>query len=153
LRQYAALTDNGISAMSSGKTTFEQRLGQLVKMLDVPSDGECLNAARSVVRLLKSNGHDLHWLADLIDPLEFNGAAPKVTTYTEAEAMEIYRQGIEKGRAQGRAETGDEHRNPDGTASFHGMALFLLDNIGSIPAKHHEFMAGPLWRTSLQPAT
>jgi hypothetical protein len=134
--------------MSAGKTTFEQRLGQLVKMLDAPSDGECLNAARSITRLLKSNGRDLHWLADLVDPLEFNGAAPAVT-YSEAEAMEIYQKGIEKGRAEaGRNAAGDEHRNPDGTASLHGMAMFLLGKIGDIDERHHQFIRKCASRTA-----
>jgi hypothetical protein len=143
--EYGALRGSSVSA---GRTTFEQRLGQLVRLLDSPSDGECLSAARSVRRLLQSNGHDIHWLANLIEHPEVNGSKPAIT-YTEAEAIEIYQRGKEDGRKEIEAKSGNDFRNIDGTVSWHGMAIFLFfDKIDNLDSRHHEFIRRCASRTA-----
>jgi hypothetical protein len=125
-------------------TTFEQRLAMVLRMMfAAPTEGERQSAFQSASKMLQSgNGKDIHWLVERVDPPKANGAKAPVT-YSEAEAMEIYGLGVKKGRQEAVARqqaAGDEYRNLDGTMSLHGMALFLLDRIGGIPEKHHDFL-------------
>jgi hypothetical protein len=45
-------------------TSTTERLRQLVRMLSSDQEGEVLSAARAINRTLKSNGLDIHFLAD-----------------------------------------------------------------------------------------
>ena len=43
------------------------RIGQLIRMLASPQDGEALAAARALGRVLKASGQDFHALADTVE--------------------------------------------------------------------------------------
>jgi hypothetical protein len=109
------------------KTTFEQRLGQLVRLLNSSNDGEVMAAVKSLGRVLQSNGRDIHWLADLIERPKVNGSTSMITP--EEEAQRIYQRGREDERKEfeARQSVNDDFRNLDGTVSWHGMAVFCLD--------------------------
>jgi hypothetical protein len=53
--------------MSAALAPIAPRLGQLVRLLDSPQDGEALGAARAIGRALRSVGEDFHTLARIIE--------------------------------------------------------------------------------------
>jgi hypothetical protein len=65
------------------------KLGKLLRLLSSSHDGEVVAAARGIDRTLKSVGLDVHALADGI-------ATEK--KFTEADALEIYQNGVDAGR-------------------------------------------------------
>jgi hypothetical protein len=66
------------------------RLGKLLRLLSSDRDGEVIGAARAIVRTLGSAGLDVHALAE---SLGINGKR-----FSEADAAEIYRRGVEDGK-------------------------------------------------------
>jgi hypothetical protein len=73
------------------------KLRPLIRLLASDQDGEALAAARAIVRTLKATGSDIHALANSVDSA--NGKR-----FSEADAAEIYRRGVEDGRRQAEAE-------------------------------------------------
>jgi hypothetical protein len=63
-------------------------------LLASDSDGEVVNAGRTIVRILKSIGLDIHDLADRLGDKQSNGQK----LFTELQAKEIYFCGFEDGR-------------------------------------------------------
>jgi hypothetical protein len=59
--------------MSAGRTTPEEKLRTLILLLASDSDGEVVNAGRTIVRILKSIGLDIHDLADRLGDKQSNG--------------------------------------------------------------------------------
>lgn len=53
------------------------RAGQLVRLMGSDRDGEALCAVRALDRLLKANGKDWHWCADVLDR-EFHAPIPRI---------------------------------------------------------------------------
>ena len=105
--------------MTDRKTTFAGRLAQLVRLLNSPSDGETLAAARSLGRVLSSNGHDFNWLAKTIEHL--NGK-----TLSEPEMKTLYDAGYQDGlRAAVNKQQGSlDFRGVDGDVDWHEVALW-----------------------------
>jgi hypothetical protein len=66
------------------------RLGKLLRLLSSDRDGEVISAARAIVRTLGGAGLDIHALAE---SLGINGKR-----FSEADAAEIYRRGVEDGK-------------------------------------------------------
>jgi hypothetical protein len=66
----------------------------LIRMLSSPVDGEVINSVRALLRLLASDGFDIHALTDRI---EHGGEAP----LSAAEMQKIYDKAYEKGYADG----------------------------------------------------
>jgi hypothetical protein len=80
--------------MTDHKSTFPERLGQLVRMLSASNDGEALSTARSLGRILKSNNRDFNWLAETVEHhnTNHNGKA-----LSEAEMRQLYDAGFADG--------------------------------------------------------
>jgi hypothetical protein len=76
--------------MSSGLAPITDRLGKLLRLLTSDRDGEVVSAARAIVRTLDGAGLDIHALAE---SLGINGKK-----FSEADALEIYRRGVEDGK-------------------------------------------------------
>jgi hypothetical protein len=74
-----------------------EKLGKLLRLLGSDRDGETLAAAKGIVRVLEGAGLDVHVLADEISG---NGNGK----FSEADAQEIYRRGLEDGRRQAEEE-------------------------------------------------
>jgi hypothetical protein len=72
------------------------RLAKLLRMLGSSHDAEVLVAVRKIVKLLKENNHDLHWLASRL-------SAGDDKKFTEKDAAEIYSQGFQDGKVAGEA--------------------------------------------------
>jgi hypothetical protein len=69
------------------------KLRHLARMLSSDRDGEIVAAARALNRTLKSVGLDIHAFADSIGQINSK-------KFTEADALEIYRRGVEDGRRE-----------------------------------------------------
>jgi hypothetical protein len=67
------------------------KLGKLLRLLSSDRDGEVVGAARAIVRTLDSAGLDIHALAAGLE--SSNGKK-----FSEADALEIYRRGMEDGK-------------------------------------------------------
>jgi hypothetical protein len=78
--------------MTSALAPIADKIGKLIRLLASDRDREVLGAARAIVRTLANSGLDLHALAEGI------GAANGKKIFSEEEALEIFRQGVEQGR-------------------------------------------------------
>jgi hypothetical protein len=77
-----------------------KRAAALLRMLLAPSDGEKLNAVRSLVQLLAGVGLDIHILAELLaDRIE--GKSSAAAPLNAAEMQRIYDTAYQKGFADG----------------------------------------------------
>ena len=94
------------------------RLKPLVRLLSSDQDGEVLNAARALNRLLKANGSDIHAIADGIG--QANGKL------TEAEMRKLYDAGYDAGlhAAEAKFHGDEDFHNTDGTPSWHTIAVW-----------------------------
>src|SRR5262249_46049224 len=82
-----------VLAMTSALAPIADKIGKLIRLLASDRDREVLGAARAIVRTLANPGLDLHTL-----PAEGIGAANGKKIFSEEEALEIFRQGVEQGR-------------------------------------------------------
>jgi hypothetical protein len=102
-----------------------------------------LAAARAIVRTLKSNGGDIHTLAERVESA--NGGK-----LTDAEMRKLYDAGFQAGmRAVESRSTGEFH-NVDGTPAWNEIALFCQQNSSRLRENERQFvndMAGrSVWR-------
>jgi hypothetical protein len=122
-----------------------EKLGKLLRLLTSDRDGEVLAAARAIVRTLSSANLSIYDLADRIDMSVANGK-----TFTEQQVIEIYQRGVEDGLRKAdekRFNSGEEFRNTDGSISWHGIAIFCLERIDCLDARHHQFVRDMAART------
>jgi hypothetical protein len=131
------------AAVNAGRTTTEQKLGTFIRLLASEQDGEALTAARAIVRTLKSNGGDIHTLAERVESA--NGGK-----LTDAEMRKLYDAGFQAGmRAVESRSTGEFH-NVDGTPAWNEIALFCQQNSSRLRENERQFvndMAGrSVWR-------
>jgi hypothetical protein len=87
--------------MASNLVTIASRLGKLIRLLGSNSDGEVVAAARSLERILKTAGLDLHVLAESITSDK---------KFSEEDGLEIYQRGFRDGQAEKR---GDRFKDVD----------------------------------------
>jgi len=85
-----AATANGAGKMNEF-ASIAPKLGKLLRLLSSNSDGEVVATVRAIQRTLEGDGFDIHALAERIE--EANGKR-----FSEADAHEIYRRGVEDGR-------------------------------------------------------
>jgi len=86
--------------MADALAPIADKLKRCLRLLASDRDGEVVAAARALNRTLQRAGLDIHALADGIA----NGKR-----FTEADAVEIYRRGVEDGKRE--AENGQMFRN------------------------------------------
>jgi hypothetical protein len=75
------------------------KLGKLLRLLSSDRDGEIVGAARAIVRTLDGAGLDIHALAEGI-----GAPADGKKKFSEADAAEIYRRGVEDGKRAAESE-------------------------------------------------
>ena len=75
------------------------KLGKLLRLLSSDRDGEIVGTARAIMRTLDGAGLDIHALAEGIDAL-----ADDKKKFSEADALEIYRRGVEDGKRAAESE-------------------------------------------------
>ena len=102
--------------MTEFSIAVRSKLASLVRLLASDRDGEVVAAARAIPRVLKAAGADIHVLAAQVE--QANGKR-----FSEADAAEIYRRGVEDGKRE--AESGPMFRNVnlDGEPSWHEIAV------------------------------
>lgn len=98
--------------MNGALAPIADKLGKLLRMLSSDRDGEVISAARAITRTLESVHLDIHVLANSIEI----GGAKK---FSEAEAHEIYKRGVEDGRKAAQRESGF---HDVGEPSWHSIA-------------------------------
>ena len=129
--------------MNAGRTTPEQKLGALVRLLASDQDGEALGAARAIVRTLKSTGADIHSLAERIE----NANGGKLT---DTEMHKLYDAGFQAGVHSVESKSTGEFHNVDGTPAWNEIALFCQQNNSRLRENERQFvndMAGrSVWR-------
>ena len=133
--------------MKAIPTTTSEKLAALIRMLSSNRDGEVIATVHAIIRLLETNGSDIHTLAEHVK----NGSG-----LTEADRQKI-RSEIENARAIGYAEgvkaaEAKQHgtgafRNTDGKLEWTEVALFVQREKHRLPAKHHEFIDDMASRT------
>ena len=127
--------------MSSGRTTFESRLAQLIRLTSSNSEGEVTAATRAFVRTLKAAGaNNIHALADKIEkPIE----EPKVNNGVDkAEMKKIYDAGYTAGvqAAEANHHGAADFLDEDGKPTWEAVALFVQREKHRLDRKHHEFI-------------
>jgi hypothetical protein len=88
----------------------------ILRMFSSKCEGDVLAAQRALMRLLTSNGCDIHVLADSIGIA--NGRR-----FSEADAAEIYRRGVEAGRREAELAQGAPAFHDVEDPSWHTIAL------------------------------
>jgi hypothetical protein len=102
----------------------------IIRMFSSDCDGDVLAAQRALMRLLKSNGCDIHVLADSIG----NGKR-----FSEDDAAKIYRRGV----ADGRREAELAQRAPafhDVEDSWESMVDACADRLDRFTSKEQQFL-------------
>lgn len=106
----------------SALTPIASKLTKLIRVLSSDKIGEVASAAAAITRILASEGLSIHDLASVI---EDSGTK----TFSEADAKEIYRQGVEDGKRaveDGRYGSGD-WRNVDGSPNWEVIVEFCRE--------------------------
>jgi hypothetical protein len=120
------------------------KLVPLVRMLSSDNEGEVINAARAIVRILKATGTDIHALAERVGS---NGGK-----LSEAEMQKLYRAGFEAGVRVGenKHHGNGDFANVDGTRAWHEIARFCQQNDNRLRENERQFVndmaARSVWR-------
>jgi hypothetical protein len=119
--------------MASIAPATADKLGKLLRLLASDRDGEALAAARSIVRVLHSDGLDIHALADVL-------TRPNDKQFSAEQAAEIYRQGCEDGRrvAEAAQPNGFHDINPE--PSWHAVACECQMKPDKLKAHERDFV-------------
>jgi hypothetical protein len=99
------------------KTTKEEKIGMLIRLLSSEHDGEVLATVQALRRALESTGGDFHTLAETIEKSNGSGIP-------EADMRKLYNTGFEAGQRS--AETTGFH-NVDSAPSWHEIACHCRD--------------------------
>jgi hypothetical protein len=127
-------------AMTDALTPIANKLAACIRMLSSDKDGDIVNAARGLVRMLKGAGADIHALAERVE--NANGGE-----LTDAEMRKLYDAGYQAGmRAVENKHVGDFH-NVDGTPSWHEIARFCQQNSDRLRPNERQFIDDVTSRT------
>jgi hypothetical protein len=123
--------------MSAQAKTYEQKLGDLVRLLASEHDGEVIATAHALKRLLASRDADFNDLANAIEQLATGGLE-------EAALKRVFEAGRQKEReeiARARAESESAFGlKPDGTKDWEGIALYVQREKARLDPRHHQFV-------------
>jgi hypothetical protein len=125
-----------------------KKLAALIRLLSSKQNGEVVATVHALIRLLETNGSDIHALAEHVK----NGSG-----LTDADKQKI-RSEIENARAIGYAEgvaaaEAKQHgtgafRNTDGKPEWTEVALYVQREKHRLHDKHHEFIDDMASRTA-----
>jgi hypothetical protein len=115
-------------------------LGDVMRRLVSDQDGEVINAARQMRRILKEAKTDIH---EVVAHIENGGGL------TEAEMQKVYRAGFADGvQAEANKAHGiNDFRNTDGKPDWDAVALFLQRKKHLLDPRHHKFVDDMASRT------
>src|SRR5262245_3993243 len=104
-------------AMADALAPVADKLKRFIRLLSSDNDHEALGAARALLRTLNAANLDIHALADSIG--QANGKK-----FSEADAIQIYRRGVEDGRreAEKNQDIGFRNINAHDEPSWHDIA-------------------------------
>jgi hypothetical protein len=111
------------------------KLAACIRMLSSDKDGDVVNAARGLVRMLKGAGADIHALAERVE----NANGGKLT---DAEMKKLYDAGFQAGLRVGENKqhgSGDFH-NVDGTPDWHEVARFCQQHDSRLRENERQFV-------------
>jgi hypothetical protein len=130
--------------MTNVLAPIANKLAACIRMLSSDKDGDVVNAARGLVRMLKGAGADIHVLAERVE----NANGDKLN---EAEMRKLYEAGYEAGMraVEDKSSTGGFH-NVDGTPAWNEIALFCQRNNDRLRENERQFVndmaARSVWR-------
>jgi hypothetical protein len=134
-----------VLAMTDVLTPIANKLAACIRMLSSDKDGDVVNAARGLIRMLKGAGTDIHVLAERVE----NANSGKLS---EVEMRKLYDTGYRDGmRAVENKQhgSGDFH-NVDGTPAWNEIALFCQQNNDRLRENERQFVndmaARSVWR-------
>jgi hypothetical protein len=110
------------------KTTFQERVAQLVRLLGSPQSSERMNARDIFDCVLGNDKSEYNWLGNIIEDATrlVEDAAVKAALngkkYTDENFIAIYAHAKEEGRQE-------TEGNSTSTVSPHAMAMFCLNSI------------------------
>jgi hypothetical protein len=121
------------------------KLAACIRMLSSDKDGDVVNAARGLTRMLKGVGADIHALADRIE--KPNGGA-----LTDTEMKKLYNAGYEDGvrAAENKMHGNSDFHDIDGFPAWSEIALYCQHNNRRLRPTEQEFVndmaAQTVWR-------
>jgi hypothetical protein len=121
------------------------KLAACIRMLSSDKDGDVVNAAHGIVRMLKSAGVDIHVLADRVE--KPNGGA-----LTDGEMRKLYDAGYDAGlrAAENKMHGNSDFRDIDGFPAWEEIARYCQRNNRRLRANEQEFVddmaAQTVWR-------
>jgi hypothetical protein len=118
------------------KKTVNQKLGDLIRRMSSPHEGEVIASALALRRTLVAAGRDFHEIADAVE----NGHGGKLS---EAEMRKLYNAGFEAGLAEGESRHITTFRNVSSAGDYE-MAQYIWERIERLPQRHHHFVEGML---------
>jgi hypothetical protein len=122
------------------KKTIEERIGDLIRRMGSPHEGEAIAAVLALRRTLASHGRNIHEIADAVE----NGHGGKLS---QAEMHKIYSAGFEAGLAEGESRHVVAFHNVNSTDD-HAMATFCFERRNRLAPQHRGFVEGMLELTS-----
>jgi hypothetical protein len=117
------------------KKTVEQKLGDLIRRMGSPHEGEVIASALALRRTLVAAGRDFH---EIVDAVENSGHGGKLS---EAEMRKLYNAGFEAGLAEGESRHVTTFRNVS-SADDHEMAAFCFERRNRLAPQHRGFVEG-----------
>jgi hypothetical protein len=132
------------------KTTPEERLIYIIRMMGSPIEGDRIAAVNQLGPALQRLGKDengkdkdIHWLAERVE-------GKKIAEETKQQIIDAYWEGHKEGRGQLEAEKQQANgtHNADGSLTWHGKAMFCLSKIQLLNDWEQEFIQNQAAKTS-----
>jgi hypothetical protein len=135
--------------MNALDESIAKKLSRLFRMLGSPYEGEQHNALTMMQRVLEASKLSFNDIAVLI---ENHSGEIEAKKYTDADAEEIWKKGIEKGRAEeARAQQAPpEFYDADGEPRWYEIAMFCQQNSGQLHDKWQQDFANDIPAKILQ---
>jgi hypothetical protein len=116
-------------------TPIAGKIASLIRLPSSDREGEVINAARALLRTLKSAGADIHTLADRVE--KPNGGA-----LTNTEMKKLYDAGYQDGvrAAENKMHGNSDFRDIDGFPAWSEIALYCQRNNRRLRPNEQEFV-------------
>jgi hypothetical protein len=125
-----------VLAMSAGKKTLEERIGDAIRLMASDKDGERLAAVYGLERVLKSAGTDFNGLAHGIE--NFGKAEKKAAEMLAQERKRIWDTAVQ--HTENRLHGADDFISADGKPTWQSVALYCQRNKRRLRPQTHEFV-------------
>ena len=121
--------------MTDALAPIVSKLAACIRMLSSDKDGDVINAARGLVRMLKGAGADIHVLADRVE-------RPNGGKLTDAEMRKLYDRGYQDGvrAAENKFHGNEDFRDANTTPTWHDMAKFCQRRSARLGCRERDFI-------------